>query len=296
MEIRVLRYFLAVAREANITKAADFLHITQPTLSRQIAQLEEEMDVPLFKRDTRRLELTNEGMLLRRRAEEILALVDKTEEEISLSDANVGGMVSITCGEIQGVWFLAELIKSFREKHPNVTYGIYTGNAEYSNERIDNGLADIALFLEPADIDKYDFIRLPVKEQWVVLMRADDPLAAKPFVTPQDMAGKNIIVPWREKVRNELSSWMGDYAKQSPVLIQSNMSTNASIMVHEGLGYAFCIGGGRPFLDKNEICYRPLSPELNATVVLAWKKHQPASLAVTKFIEHAKDYLRRQEE
>ncbi|CAK7049042.1 LysR family transcriptional regulator [uncultured Phascolarctobacterium sp.] len=294
MELRLLRYFLAVVREGNITKAADFLHITQPTLSRQIAQLEEELDVVLFSRDTRRLELTNEGILLRRRAEEILALVDKTEQELSLSEEMVSGMVSVTCGEIESVWLLAELFQAFSAKYPNVTYGLYTGNAEYSKERIDSGLSDIGLLLEPVDIDKYDFIRLPVVERWGVLMRTDDPLAQKDYVTPADLAGQKVVLPWRQKVRNELISWFGDYFQTVHILINSNMSTNASIMVYNKLGYALCIEGGRPFLDTGQICCKPMQPPLTATTVLAWKKHQPVNIAVKKFIEYAREFLQKQ--
>lgn len=243
MELRLLLLFLAVVREGNITKAADFLHNTQPTLSRQIAQLEEELDVVLFSRYTRRLELRPMKGILHApaAAEEILALVDKTEQELSLSEEMVSGMVSVTCGEIESVWLLAELFQAFSAKYPNVTYGLYTGNAEYSKERIDSGLSDIGLLLEPVDIDKYDFIRLPVVERWGVLMRTDDPLAQKDYVTPADLAGQKVVLPWRQKVRNELISWFGDYFQTVHILINSNMSTNASIMVYNKLGYALCI-------------------------------------------------------
>lgn len=292
MELRVLKYFLAVAREGNITKAADFLHITQPTLSRQIAQLEEELDVVLFTRDTRSMELTSEGILLRRRAEEILSLVDKTEQELAFADDAVRGMVSITCGEIAAVWVLADIIRGFKDKYPNVTYGIYTCNADYSKERLDSGLSDIGLLLEPVDIDKYDFVRLPVRENWCVLLRADDELASHDVITPMDLAGRNLILPWRDKVQQEIASWMGDYFDKDKLTIVSNMSTNSSIMVSEGMGYVLCIEGGRPFLDSSQICSRRLSPPLTATTVLAWKRNQPMTGAVTKFLEYAKEYLR----
>lgn len=292
MELRVLRYFLAVAREGNITRAADFLHITQPTLSRQIAQLEEELDVVLFQRDTRSMELTSEGVLLRRRAEEILSMVDKTAQELAFADDAVRGMVSITCGEIAAVWVLADIIKGFANKYPNVTYGIYTCNADYSKERIDSGLSDIGILLEPVDIDKYDFVRLPVRENWCVLMRADDELAERAVITPQDLAGKSLLLPWREKVQGELASWMGDYFDKDKMRIVSNMSTNGSIMAYAGMGYVLCIEGGRPFLDGSKICSRRLSPPLTATSVLAWKRSQPMTTAVTKFLAYAREYVR----
>lgn len=291
MELRVLRYFLAVAREGNITKAADFLHITQPTLSRQIAQMEDELDVELFRRDTRKLELTSEGILLRRRAEEILAMVDKTEQELAFVNNEVRGVVSVTCGEIEAVWVLADIIKSFNDKYPNVTFGIYTCNADYSKERIDSGLSDIGLLLEPVDIDKYDFMRLPVRENWCVLMRADDELAKRETITPKDLAGKRMIIPWREKMHKELASWMGRHFEKDNFTIISNMSTNASIMAYKGMGYTMCIEGGKPFLDNSKICARRLNPPLTATTVLVWKRNQPLNNAVSKFLEYAKEYL-----
>ena len=176
MELRILRYFLAVAREENITKAAELLHITQPTLSRQLAQLEEDVGVTLFSRGARKVTLTDEGMLLRRRAEEIVDLADKTEKELTERDELINGVVSVGCGELASVQVIAEMFRAFKEKYPAVTYELYAGNADYTNERIEKGLSDIALFLEPVDIDRYDFIRLGVKEHWAVLLPAEDPL------------------------------------------------------------------------------------------------------------------------
>lgn len=292
MEIRVLRYFVTVAREGNISRAAEALHITQPTLSRQIAQLEDELGVALFNRSAHRLSLTNEGQLLHRRAQEILALVDKAEAELGTVDEFVTGHIAITCGEIEAVWLLAEMIEAFKEKYPQITYSIYTCNADSSKERIDSGLADLALLLEPVDMERYDFLRLPVKEHWGVLMRADDPLAQKSAVTPTDMLGKTIIAPWRSKVRQELRSWLGEHVSSINPPILSNMSTNASIMVYNGLGYAFCMAGGRPFLDESKIVCKPLDPPLTASVALAWKTHQPSSVTVSKFIAFAREYIK----
>ena len=270
MELRILRYFLAVAREENITKAAELLHITQPTLSRQLAQLEEDVGVTLFSRGARKVTLTDEGMLLRRRAEEIVDLADKTEKELTERDELINGVVSVGCGELASVQVIAD----------------------YTNERIEKGLSDIALFLEPVDIDRYDFIRLGVKERWAVLLPAEDPLVQKGFVTAADLVGKELLFPARLKVQNELVSWFGDYFPQVMVPYTCNMSTNASIMVRNGLGYAFHIEGSRPFLDRSQVCSLPLYPELAATTVLAWKKRQPFSVTTTKFIEFAKNFVK----
>lgn len=291
MEIRVLRYFITIAREGTVSRAADALHITQPTLSRQLMQLEEELGVALFERGKHRLTLTNEGLLLKRRAKEILALVDKAETELGQGDEFVTGHIDITCGEIGAVWLLAELIKSFKENYPQITYSIYTCNADTSKERLDSGMADLALLLEPVDMERYDFVRLPIKEHWGVLMRADDVLSQKVSIAPEDLIGKNIIAPWRSKVRQELRSWFGEYVSNMNPPMLSNMSTNASIMVYNGLGYAFCMAGGRPFLDNSKIICKPLDPPLTASAALAWKSHQTNSVTVSKFITFVREYI-----
>lgn len=291
MEIRVLRYFLTVVREQSITKASEVLHITQPTLSRQLAQMEEEVGVKLFDRGTRKITLTNEGLLLRRRAEEILQLVDKTERELVIQEEQVEGKITIGCGEIASVQLLPDLFQSFHEKYPRVTFDIYTATADHVKDQMDRGLVDIGLLLEPIDIEKYDFIRLDMKERWVVLMRPDSPLAKKDAVTAGELSELPLILPRRLRVQSELASWFGDYYENLNVMFTSNLSTNAAIMVNQGLAYSVVVEGSVPFWDQSKITYRPLSPDLTATSVLAWKRGQPFSLAATKFIEHIKCLL-----
>lgn len=291
MEIRVLRYFLTVVREQSITKASEVLHITQPTLSRQLAQMEEEVGVKLFDRGTRKITLTNEGLLLRRRAEEILQLVDKTERELVIQEEQVEGKITIGCGEIASVQLLPDLFQSFHEKYPRVTFDIYTATADHVKDQMDRGLVDIGLLLEPIDIEKYDFIRLDMKERWVVLMRPDSPLAKKDAVTAGELSELPLILPRRLRVQSELASWFGDYYENLNVMFTSNLSTNAAIMVSQGLAYSVVVEGSVPFWDQSKITYRPLSPDLTATSVLAWKRGQPFSLAATKFIEHIKCLL-----
>lgn len=291
MEIRVLRYFLTVVREEGINRAAEVLHITQPTLSRQLSQLEEEVGVKLFHRGAKKITLTNEGILLRRRAEEILSLVDRTERELIEQDEFVEGRIVIGCGELVAVQVLPEIIESFREKYPLVTYDIFTGNADLVKEQMEKGLIDIGVLLEPIDMDKFDFIRLVGKERWVVLMRPDNPLTEKEAVSAKDLEGLSLILPRRTNVQNELSNWFGDSLKNTQILFTSNLSTNGAIMVEKGLACSLVIEGSVPFWDKEKIAYRPLSPELTANSVLAWKKQQPFSLAATKFIEHIKCLL-----
>lgn len=291
MEIRVLRYFLTVAREESITRAAEVLHITQPTLSRQLSQLEEETGVRLFERGPRRIRLTSEGMLLRRRAEEILQLVDKTETELSEQQAQVEGTISIGSGESVSVQLLPGLFSSFREKYPRVCFDIFTATADLVKEQMDRGLLDIGLLLEPVDKEKYDFIRLNIREKWIVLMRPDDPLAAKEAVSAQDLLGLPLILPRRMAVRSELASWFGDYYELLNVIITSNLNTNGAIMVASGLAYSIVIEGAVSLWDQSKVTYRPLTPELTTTSVLAWKRGQPFSPAALKFIEHMKCFL-----
>lgn len=291
MEIRVLNYFLTVVREQSITKAAEVLHITQPTLSRQLAQLEDEIGVKLFDRGSRRITLTGEGLLLRRRAEEILQLVDKTEKELIEQDEQIEGRINLGCGEIGSVQLMPDLIESFREKYPRVSFDIYTATADNVKEQMDKGLADIGLLLEPIDIEKYDFIRLDMKERWIVVMRPDCPLTEKEYVTAEDLSGLPLILPRRLKIQGELASWFGDYYDGLDVLFTSNLNTNAAVMVSRGLGYSIVIEGMMPFRDQSKITYRPLYPPLTATSVLAWKRGQPFSPAATKFIEHIKCFF-----
>lgn len=291
MEIRVLRYFLAVAREEGINRAAEVLHITQPTLSRQLSQLEDEVGVKLFHRGSKKITLTNEGILLRRRAEEILSLVDRTERELMEQDELVEGRIVIGGGELAAMQVLPEIIESFREKYPLVTFDIFTGNADLVKEQMEKGLIDIGVLLEPIDIEKFEFIRLQGKERWVVLMRPDDALAGKEFVCAKDLENKPLILPRRTNVKNELSNWFGDSFQEQQVLFTSNLTTNSALMVQRGLAYSIVIEGSIPFWNKEKIAYRPLCPELTANSVLAWKKQQPFSLAATKFIEHMKCFL-----
>lgn len=291
MEIRVLRYFLTVAREENITKASEVLHITQPTLSRQLSQMEEEIGVKLFERGSRKIKLTNEGVLLRRRAEEILQLVDKTERELVEQDEQVEGKISIGCGETASVQLLPKLFDSFRKKYPRVTFDIFTATADLVKEQMDKGLLDVGLLLEPVDMEKYDFVRLNVREKWVVLMRSDDPLSRKESVTAKDLSELPLILPRRMNVQSELASWFGSYYEKLNVVFTSNLNTNGAIMVSDGLAYSLVIEGAMSFWDKSKVTYKPLSPALTSTSVLAWKRGQPFSIAATKFIEHIQCFL-----
>ncbi len=285
-----MRYFLAVAREENITKAAELLHITQPTLSRQLAQLEDDLGARLFERGTRRIVLTKEGILLRRRAEEIVDLIDQTERELAEREEVIDGTISIGWGELESVKLVAEILCAFSARYPLVRYSLYSANADHIKTQMDRGLIDVGLLLEPADISKYEFVRLGVRERWAALMRPDDPLAALDTVTAADLKGRRLIVPFRQNVQSELFNWLGDSYNARCVICASNMSTNSAVLVKNGFGCALTIEGSLPYCAPAELTMRPLDGCVS-TSVLAWKRSQPFSPAATKFIDFIKCFL-----
>jgi DNA-binding transcriptional LysR family regulator len=286
MEIRVLHYFLTVVREKSITKAAEALHITQPTLSRQMAGLEEEIGVKLFERGAKRILLTSEGFLLKRRAEEILSLVDKTRQELEEQEKQIGGKITIGCGELASVKCIAQLIEAFQKQYPQVVYDIITAPADEVKNQMDRGLIDVGLLLEPIAVERFDYKRLPVKERWVVIMKSEDALAKKDGIAAKDLVNVPLIFPRRPGVQSELASWFGTYYPKLDIRITGNLVSNAALMVEHGMGYSVCLESYLPFWNENKLVYRPLSPELTATSVLAWKRDEPFSPAVTRFIQY----------
>ena len=288
MEIRVLRYFLMVAREENITKAANLLHLTQPTLSRQLMQLEEELGVTLFRRSKHRIILTEDGMLLRRRAEEIVSLAEKTRDDLRHKQDHLAGTIAVGSGELQSSRFLTQLIAAFQKENPLVSFRIYSGNSDNIKERIERGLLDIGLLQEPVDIAKYHFVRTPVQEQWGVLVRADAELAAKDRVSPADLAGMPLILPDRENVQNELLNWFGSPAEKLRITATGNLLYNLASLARDS---------GSCVLTLNLACHYdglrfiPLAPELESGTVLVWKKAQTFSPAVSAFIAYSKEYI-----
>ena len=286
MEIRVLKYFLMVSREENITKAANLLHITQPTLSRQLRQLEEELDVKLFDRGTHNITLTEEGMLLKRRAQEIVSLAEKTKQEFNKEKDNLTGEIAIGCGEIHGMNILSEIMNSFREEYPLVTYEIYSGNADIIKEKIENGTLDMGLLIEPVDISKYEFVRIPIKEEFGLFVRKDSPLTSKEYITPEDLLNLPIISPKRNLVQNEISSWFGDYAEEINIISTYNLMYNATIMVEKNLGVLI---GIKLDVKYKDLSFIPLKPKIELGSVLAWKKSQRFSPVIKEFIEHTKN-------
>lgn len=288
MEIRVLKYFLLVAREENITKAANLLHLTQPTLSRQLMQLEEELGVQLFRRSKHHIILTEEGMLLRRRAEEIVALADKTKDDLQHREEQLTGTIAVGSGELQSSRFLTQLLTAFQEKNPLVRFAIYSGNSDNIKERIERGLLDVGLLQEPVDIRKYSFVRTPCREQWGVLVRDDSELAARENVSPAELASVPLILPERESVQNELFNWFGSYAEGLHITATGNLLYNLASLVRASGGSVLTLN-----LDctYEGLRFIPLSPPLESNTVLVWKKAQTFSAAAAALIKFSEKYI-----
>lgn len=291
MEIRLLRYFLAVAREGNVTRAADALHITQPTLSRQIAQLERELGASLFLRDGRRMELTDDGLLLRRRAEEIVELADKTERELSVRSRDVEGTVSVACGDVAAARELSRLIAGFTELHPRVTFDWYTATADLITDRMDRGLVDIGLMLGPVDMAKYEFVRLGRTERWVVAMRPDSPLARHDSLAPQDLDGLPLLLPRRAGVKSLVENWFDEAGVSPRVTAVGNLNVSAAVMAMEGTVYPVLVEGSLRFWDSGHLVCRPLDPDIETSTVLAWHRGKPFPAAVSRFVEYLREQL-----
>lgn len=289
MEIRVLKYFLAVAREQNISAAAQSLFLSQPTLSRQLKELEEELGKQLFIRGSRKITLTEEGLLLRKRAEEIVELLDKTEQELSRSDEQVSGEIYIGAGETDGLRLIAKAAKELQEQYPQITYRIISGDAVDITERLDKGLIDFALLLEPVDISKYSYLKFPVKDVWGVLMRRDCPLAQKKSISPKDLRDMPLIVSRQALDGSELTQWLKNGSEQLNIVSTYNLVYNASLMVDEGLGIALCLDKIINVSGDSSLCFRPLKPKSVVGMSLVWKKYQVFSKAAEKFILKMQD-------
>lgn len=293
MEIRVLKYFLAVVNEESILRASEILHITQPSLSRQLAQLEDELGTKLFIRGNRGITLTDAGMLLKRRAEEIVTLADKTEKEFLSFKCgeDIVGTISLGGGEICSVRKLSEIMRKFSELYPKVNFNFYSGTADMIKDRIDKGLLDFGLLLEPVNYEKFNHLAMGIKEDWVVLMRPDSPLAQKQFVTKEDLIGKKLIMPSRTIVQKELSTWFGDTFDENNVIVTKNLMNNGALMVEQGLGYAIGVENVPSMYDPKRFCYRKMYPEISTGSVLVWKKHQPFGKAAEKFMDFASMFI-----
>lgn len=285
MELRTLRYFLATAMEGNITRAADILHVTQPTLSRQLMDLEKELGTTLVIRGKKGLTLTDDGLYFRQRAEEIIELAERLERQFVEKSENISGVINIGATEAIGSRILAKLIRNFSKKYPLVQFNLFNEMADTIKDRLDKGLEDIGLLLEPVDVLKYDYVRLTQKETWGILVRNDHPLAARNAVSAQEMADYPLILPSREKVRADIINWIGKDEKDLYIPLSYTLLSNAVLLVEEGLGCAFCLDGALALRNSPDLCFIPISPEHTTKSVLVWKKNQMFSPATSLFIQ-----------
>lgn len=285
MDIRVLQYFLAVAREESITKAAETLHMTQPPLSRQLKELEEELGKQLLIRGSKKVTLTEDGMLLRKRAEELVDLMEKTKAEMRSSDQNINGDVYIGSGETDAISLLAAAAQHLQQDGHDIHYHLYSGDAEHITQRLDKGLIDFGLLIEPVDVEKYNYIKLPVRDVWGVIMRKDFPLAKKEAVCPEELWDKPLLVSRQVFSSNELSDWLKTDASKLNIAMTYNLLYNASRFVRQGFGYAISLDKLVDTSRDSELCFRPLTPRLEAGLCIVWKKYQVFSRASEAFLK-----------
>lgn len=285
MEIRVLRYFLAVAREGSVTRAARALHLTQPTLSRQIRELEEELGQTLFSRGGRELSLTREGLLLRQRAEEIVGLAEITEKEFrSLGEKTVSGDLSLGCGESKALSFVTDALKVLQDEHPLIIPHFFSGNGEIVMDRLDKGLLDFAVLMGAENTERYSSLPLPNHDTWGLLMDKDDPMAQKKAITAEDLLDIPLILSSQSLSRDELSGWLGFPMSRLHIAATYTLLFNGSLMVRSGLGYALCFDHIAPSGKDSPFAFRPLSPLLTSPLSLVWKKHQILSAPAEAFL------------
>ena len=287
MEIRVLQYFLAIAREQSIIRAAESLHLSQPTLSTQIKNMEEELGKQLLIRGTkgsRKVTLTEEGMILRKRAEEILDLVKKTENDIVCSDDVVIGDVYIGAGETDGMRLLAKSAGKLKKLYPGIHYHISSGNAIFVKEQLDKGLIDFGIIFGTPDRTKYKALKLPTKDIWGVLMRKDSPLAEKESISPEDLWDQPLLISQQESEGGELVQWMKRNISELDIAMTYNLLFNASLLVEEGFGYAVCLDRIINTSGDSKLCFRPLSPTIEIEMYMIWKRYQVFSKPAEKFL------------
>ncbi|MBY0091896.1 LysR family transcriptional regulator [Priestia aryabhattai] len=293
MEVRVLRYFLTVAREGNITRAADFLHVTQPTLSRQLKGLEQKLGKKLFIRSSHSVILTDEGMLLRNRAEEIVNMMDKLEAEFSSMEETIGGDVYIGGGETEAMKHIARVAKDVQVRYPNIRYHLYSGNEEDITERLDKGLLDFGILIQPADISKYNYLNMSAKDVWGVVMKKDSSLAVKESIQAADLLNVPLICS-RQAMKqtfskNEFADWFGEDFHKLNIVTTYNLAYNAAIMVEEGVGYAITLDKIVNTSTTSNLCFRPLQPRLESGLNIVWKKHHVLSAAANVFLKELQE-------
>ena len=282
MELRHLQYFLMVTREGTISGAAHALHLSQPSLSRQIQELERELGCTLFERGSRRITLTEAGMRLRRRAEEIVDLVGRTETELRISADSLAGEVRIGSGETPGMALVADAIAELQQDYPLMRFSLFSGNAEDVSERLDNGRIDFGLFIGHANFDRYETLKLPAHDVWGAFMRRDDPLAAHDTITAQELLDKPLVIS--RQAGREMRDWFGCELQDLDVVATYNLLYNASLLARRKVGYVISLKGIVETPAEGELAFLPLEPALTADIYLAWKRYQTFSPAAEVFL------------
>lgn len=283
MDLRVIKYFLKVVEEKNITKAAESLFLSQPTLSKQLKDLEEELGVQLFTRGNREITLTEEGSYLYNRSKEILSLVEITEKNLKREKV-IGGTISIGGGETETFQWIAEILNQLLQRYPEVNVNLYSGNADDIKEKVDAGLLDFGLVIDPVDKKKYDYLPLSQFDQWGVLVNENHPLAKKQFILPSDLKDQRLLISNQSQVDNQLSEWLGGNLDKFKIVGSYNLLYNASLLVKESNIVALCIDGIINTTNSG-LNFIPFSPTLNARINIIWKKHQVFSNVSNKFME-----------
>lgn len=291
LDIKILRYFLALAREESVTSAAQYLHLTQPTLSRQLSELEQRLGKTLFIRGSRKITLTEDGRRLRKRAEEILELVQKTKLEFQADKVEISGDIHIGCGETHAMNLIAIVIKSLQDDYPKIKFHIYSGDADEVTERLDSGLLDFGVLIGADNINRYDALLLPDKDIWGVLMRNDSPLAKQEMIKPHDLWSLPLILSKQKEVDNRITRWLKRDLNTLNVVGSYNLLYNASLMVEQRIGYALCIDKLINTTSNSSLCFKPLTPQLTVDVNLVWKRYQVFSAVAELFLQRIKQVL-----
>lgn len=291
MELRELKYFLAVAKEQSISKAAEALFVTQPNLSRQMQNLENEIGQRLFIRGSRKITLTEAGQLLKKRAEEIVDLYNKTESELRAPLFEISGDVYIGGGESYALQTVAEAAHKVQKEYPKVNFHLFSGDSATVSERLDKGLIDFGIFIEPFDVSKYDYLRLPLTDTWGVLMRKDSPLAKKEFITAEDLWDKPLIRSRQSLGKNIISDWFKKSEEELNIVATGNLLYNMSLFVEEGIGYAVCLDKIINTSGDSDLCFRPLRPKLESRLNIAWKKYQIFPKCAEIFLKYLQEII-----
>lgn len=291
MDLKSLRYFLAIAEEGSISAAAESLNLSQPNISRQMTLLEKELGAKLFERGSRRIVLTEEGTLLRRRAVEILQLADTAVTEIGSAGKDVIGTVRIGCGETDAMRVVARAIRRFSETHPMIRFELHSGNAEDVSNLLERGLVDFGVLIEPTDKTRYDYLSFPTDIRWGALVRRDDSLARMYGVSPSDISGRRVIVSRQNMAANGISGWMGPDFPEPDVVATYNLLFNASLLVSEGVGIALCLEGIVNTSGDSDLVFVPFEPELRVGMSLVWKKNSVQGRAQRLFLDGLREFF-----